>query len=175
MNKFLIGLVFGIIIAGGIAIYLNGSQLRFIKDISFRDNKPNNSNSILAIKPGSSLKIDTSNTNASTPINYDFYQVLQGSPTTRSKSQSATINNNQPTNHVALNYYIQVGAFSDISRAKNLQAQILLLGINVNFKQVTLNNKTIYRLFIGPISDSKQANVILNRLTDNHINAFLTK
>ncbi len=72
-------------------------------------------------------------------------------------------------------FFIQVGAFSDLSNAEQLRQRLLVLGNDlVNISQAVVNGQVLNRVRIGPISSVTDADQIVYRLaelgvTEHHI------
>lgn len=72
-------------------------------------------------------------------------------------------------------FYIQVGAFSDPDNAENLRRKLNNIGDTlVKISQVVVDNRSLYRVRIGPLSDIEYADKIVQQLIqldehDHHI------
>ena len=194
MNKFLIGLILGIVIAGGLAIYLNGAPTQFmaLKGVnSAASNAPTNANPSakpVLLAPGTkSQQINASNTDAS-GTNYEFYDVLQGKKvssktanTVTPQSSSVRITSSDAVEGIldggiqSHKLFVQAGAFANSSRAHDMQSRLLFMGIKSSIRDGQGNNKVVHRVLIGPIDTSTQAQQIINQLFDQKINAVLVK
>lgn len=180
MNKFIIGLILGIAIAGGIAFYLNNAPSQFISKVSHNESGGiTTSSSPIILAPGTKLQeIDSAPTtsvdnqavgsanNASAP-DYDFYNILQGK-----KANASTAP--QPAAKVS-KYYIQAGAFSDQNLANDMKARLALLGFDALIKSQQDNGKMINRIIVGPLNSEAQAMEIIRQLANDDIKATLIK
>ena len=178
--KFILGLLIGIGIAGGVAFYLNKAQNPFV-DKGFNGNSSSpisyikNSSQPLVLAPGikmqeaSSAPIASPKPAASTPTNYDFYDVLQGKKNLQSQSASAPSTNVAKVKHYAL----QVGAFSDPDLANDMKAKLALLGFNVKIQSQQNNGKFINRVTIGPVDTNEQAQDLQNQLKQQDISSTI--
>jgi len=61
-------------------------------------------------------------------------------------------------------FYIQIGAFSSLENAEQLRMRLDSTKDNARIYQTVINNKTLYRVRIGPLSDVKTADNIVARL-----------
>jgi rare lipoprotein A len=62
-------------------------------------------------------------------------------------------------------FYIQVGAFSELDNAENLRRKLNAIGDSlVKISQVVVDNRSLYRVRIGPLSDVKYADRIVQQL-----------
>jgi len=72
-------------------------------------------------------------------------------------------------------FYIQVGAFSELGNAENLRRKLNNIGDSlVRISQVVVDNRSLYRVRIGPLSDVEYADRIVQQLIqldeyDHHI------
>ena len=62
-------------------------------------------------------------------------------------------------------FYIQVGAFSELDNAENLRRKLNAIGDSlVTISQVVVDNRSLYRVRIGPLSDIEYADRIVQQL-----------
>jgi len=77
--------------------------------------------------------------------------------------------------HSPGDFFIQVGAFSELGNAENLRRKLDTIGnVLVKISQVVVDNKSLYRVRIGPLSDVEYADKIVQKLIqldehDHHI------
>lgn len=182
MNKFLIGLILGIAIAGGLAFYLNNMPNQFVNKAVTNNNASGaigSGEKPMILAPGTKLRQaeDQSGSNkannASEP-NYDFYEVLQGkkasAPAKASNNNANKVASSAP---VATKYYILAGSFADPSLANDMKARLALLGISSRIKAQQEDGKMINRVIIGPFANEDQTNSVKQQLDDNSISATL--
>ncbi len=184
MIKFIVGLVLGIAVAGGLAYYLNNAPTQFV-------NKVSNSNAGMSTKgsapivlaPSTKYQVaesnatastshgssnsDTTDKNASAP-SYDFYDVLQG---------KKTAGNNQDAGSAAKvsKFYVQAGSFSSQDKANDMKARLALMGIDAKIKSQQQDGKMINRIIIGPFDSEADAENTMAQLKDNEVSATLVK
>ncbi len=180
MNKFLVGLVLGIAIAGGLAVYLNNVPAPFLnKDLVATSN--NNSSGTMILAPGTKIKPevdssnDNSNKNNASEGNYDFYDVLQAQKAVNNNSDDA---NTKPVASAPIPktvFFVQAGAFSSQELAADMKAQLALLGVDSTIKSQTAGNNTVNRVLVGPFTNEQNAQKIINQLSDGHINSALVR
>lgn len=76
---------------------------------------------------------------------------------------------------VTLDRYLQLGAFTSHDNAYTLQQKIIALtNATVRIKDVKLNDKTIYRVQIGPFKSEKESNSIQKTLSEQGITQIIT-
>lgn len=182
MNKFLVGLILGIAIAGGLAVYLNNAPTPFLnKDLVATSN--NNSSGIMILAPGTKIKVEASannsdagNKNNASEGNYDFYDVLQSEKAVSHSPQEASIKQSasSPPQPKTI-FLVQAGAFSTEDLASNMKAQLALIGITSTIKSQDVGNNTVNKVLIGPFSNEEDAQKTINQLSDEQINAVLIR
>ena len=78
----------------------------------------------------------------------------------QTRVQSVTKAANDP-----LQFFIQVGAFSELPRAENLRDKLAVLGAKlVNISKAVITGKTLYRVRIGPLDSIEYADQIVTQL-----------
>lgn len=181
MNKFIIGLILGIAIAGGLAYYLNNAPSQFVNRVT---NNPTssiveNASAPVILAHGTKYQVaassavvaknnsDSNNTaNASEP-SYDFYDVLQG-------KKSVSNSSNVAAAKVTV-YFLQVGSFDSQDLANDMKARLALQGVDAKIKSQQENGKMINKIIIGPFDSEDEASAVMSKLNDNDINAKLIK
>ena len=172
--KFFIGLFLGILVAGGVAFYLNKAPNPFV-DKGFNNNdhahQLSNSSGPLLLAPGT--KMATASAPRAKPqasaTNYDFYDVLQGNKDINPKSPAAT-----PPPPVML-IMLQVGAFANQDSANNMKARLALLGYSSRIKQQQQDSQIVNRVLIGPLASMEQAQSLVEQLNNQDIAATIIK
>lgn len=185
MNKFIIGLVLGIAIAGGLAYYLNNAPSQFINKVVNNESGgvSANASAPVVLAPSTKYQVaasnavarqqnqaadaNASNVSASAP-NYDFYDVLQG-------KKSAASSPNADSAAKVPRFYLQAGSFSSQNLANDMKARLALLGIDARIKSKPEDGKIINRIIVGPFDSEDEANDSMAKLKDNDINATLIK
>ena len=72
-------------------------------------------------------------------------------------------------------YQLQVGAFSDWSKADAMKGRLALLGVEPNIQVFHVKGQKIYRVRIGPTTDLKKIERIKIQLKAQNINTFIQK
>lgn len=170
MNKFLIGLILGVTIAGGVAFYLNSVPNQFENKVSNKEsgNMINNAGPLI-LAPGTKLqevRAEESKENASA-TNYDFYDILQGK-----RASNNNLDKPQETQGTPPPIYlVQVGEFAEESLANDMKARLTLFGVDANIKIEQVDNKPINKVIVGPFDSEDKANQLADRLSDEDISA----
>ena len=175
-----VGLILGLSIALGVAWYINKLPSPFVS----RD-KP------AASLPGTETKVEptapqaapaqedkqakaTSKTTTKDKPRFDFYKILPGveEPVTEKElKQAAKLP--APTKDV---YFLQAGAFQNMSDADNLKAKLALLGVEANIQSATLADKGLWhRVRVGPYTNVDELNRMRVALKQNGIDTSLIK
>lgn len=173
MNKFIIGLILGIAIAGGLAYYLNNTPAQFVNRVSNNANPTDNKSSApIILAPSTQLQevhnasqvVSSGATEQASAPSYDFYDILQG--------RKAADNTAKPENKPTM-FYVQAGVFDSQNGANDMKAQLALLGIDAKIRSQQVSGKIINRIIIGPFKTVDEANDIVAQLKDNDIQAKL--
>ena len=69
-------------------------------------------------------------------------------------------------------YVLQAGAFSTEKDADRRRAELALHGIESIIQRVRINEKNIYRVYVGPTEDLDQLNMLRSRLRAAKIDVF---
>ena len=175
-----IGLLLGLGIALGVAWYINKMPSPFVS----RD-KP------AAGLPGSETKLEppapqvapkqeekqakaTPKTATKDKPRFDFYKILPGSeePVTEQELKQAA-KQPGPSKDV---YFLQAGAFQNLSDADNLKAKLALLGVEANIQSANLAEKGLWhRVRVGPYTKVDELNQMRGTLKQNGIDTSLIK
>ncbi|MCX7972856.1 MAG: SPOR domain-containing protein [bacterium] len=85
-----------------------------------------------------------------------------------SNSESVIPETKQENNEKNLNidglYYIQLGSFSSIDNAKAMKTQLESIGLEPKVEQIIIEEKSIYRVIIGPYRTEEEAIEESNKL-----------
>lgn len=184
-----VGLLFGLILALGIALYLNKTP------IPLMSRKPAAEDAKTTGKPPALLGMPQSGTTpAPAPApkptatakapdkpRFDFYKILPGGeePVSerelRQRLRAATATKSQPAASQGV-YFIQAGAFQNPADADNQKARLAILGFESNVEPTTLPDKsTWYRVRLGPYTKVDELNTVRQALAQNGIDANLIK
>lgn len=95
------------------------------------------------------------------------------------KSESAKRNTDivkqAPKKNISYIYTLQVGSFLRFKDADKRKANLALLGIGSKIHAIKTNNKTHYRVLVGPYDDIKRINEIDAVMKSNNIRTLLLK
>ena len=173
-----IGLVLGILLALGVALFLNKTALPF-QDKYEGANKPTNGNGqtplALPGKPGGTVPEKQ---------HLDFYGILEGKSTTANPPVAGT--NPRPSTAATPPavaeplatelLYLQLGAFQKAADAENLKAKLALTGFDAAVQEVDIPNKgTMRRVRVGPFANAAEMNAARERLAQAGIAGTVIK
>ncbi len=171
-----VGLILGLSVALVVAWYINKLPSPFIS----RDKPP-------ASLPGSESKAEPPAPQVApkqeekqakaTPKDkprFDFYKILPGvEETVTEKELKQAAKQSSPTKDI---YFLQAGAFQNISDADNLKAKLALLGVEAKIQSATLADKGIWhRVRVGPYTNIDDLNRMRATLKQNGIDTSLIK
>jgi cell division protein FtsN len=71
--------------------------------------------------------------------------------------------------------YLQTGSFQNASDADNQKAKLALAGVEASVQQVMLQDKTWYRVRIGPFKRMEEVNSVRSDLAKQGIDANVVK
>lgn len=164
MVKFIVGVILGILLAGGLAYYLNNTASKqFINKYSNESILKSSNSEPIILAPGTSIKQAGSGAISESDNKYNFYDILTGKHTVNEKNAGVDVEDKV--------YYINAGVFTDDSMANDMKARIALLGIDSIVKAENSDGRIINRIIIGPFYNLDEANKILQKLANDKIQA----
>ena len=95
-------------------------------------------------------------------------QANQTNATPSAPTQVATI-----TPPARMNFFLQAGSYPTQSGAESVRAQILMLGQDAKLETAVSNNRTWYRVLVGPFKSRDDASKAQKQLSSNGINQTL--
>lgn len=195
----IIGLLLGIFLALGVAVWLNRSNPSSFVEKT----KP--------VEPLPPIKQPSSTTSApageapkgasSDPAQprFEFYQILPGEKDAKgtpaapkdvakdaaparadnlpsAAAESAPRNIPTPVKSADETLFLQAGAFQNIADAENMKAKIAFAGFEASVKPVNLPEKgTLYRVRLGPYKSQDEANRVKGVLSQNGVSASVVR
>ncbi len=161
-----IGLILGLMIAVGVAWYMNKTPIPFL-------NKPKPPEKAGPDISKALAKPDEKTTQQVEKPRFDFYKILPGAEEAVSEQQ---IKQAAKPGAPVENFLLQAGSFQNPADADNLKARLALLGVEAGVEPVNLAEKgTWYRVRIGPYSKVDEINRLRQTLAQNGIEASLVK
>lgn len=186
-----VGLVLGVCIAAGVVWYLNSSPLPFNKQVQTPrpDNKANGQPMALPGKPGDPIP----------EKRFQFYDILPGKadavpdkvakpeikaeePTKEEKKEEPKkdeVKKEEPKKEEVkeskVPLFLQAGSFSTAQDADNQKAKLAFMGVEAVVQQVMIQDKTLYRVRVGPYMKIDELNKVRAELAKSGIEAQLSK
>ncbi|MEQ1879791.1 MAG: SPOR domain-containing protein [Burkholderiales bacterium] len=168
----LIGMLIGISLALGVALYINKGANPF-----FQKSKPTDPPHKDTALPEPNKDVSPNGTKPPQAEGgkprFDFYKILPGSEEAVTDKE---FKRPAETGKVKDVYFLQVAAFQNPSDADNMKARLALAGIETQIQTATLpDGKVWHRVRLGPFSAQEQINKSRAMLKDNQIEANLIK
>lgn len=152
-----IGVLLGLCLALGVALYLNKSNPFSARDkpVSAEKREPTAEASKPAPPTGAPATqprpVEPADARQADAKRFDFYHILPG------KEEAITdtdLKRNRPPSAQREVYYLQAGAFQKSSDADNLKARLALAGLEAQIQTATLPDQSVWhRVRIGPYSN----------------------
>jgi cell division protein FtsN len=192
----IIGLLLGIFLALGVAIWLNRTSNPFVEKTKPVESLPAAKS---ATPPPVGAKADPANPDKP---RFEFYQILPGekdgankkaadapaakeSPKEAAKDAAKEVpkdsakdagKESAPPKSLNEIVYLQAGAFQSETEAENLKAKIAFAGFEATVKPVNVAGKgTLFRVRLGPYKSQDEVNRIKAVLSQNGIGASVVK
>ena len=164
-----VGLLAGMIIALGIAFYMNKTPIPFLT------RKPALEKPSEAGKPGEMAGMPAGKAAPAEKPKFDFYKILPGSEEPVSESELKAAAKAAPEAPKDT-YFLQAGSFQNPADADNRKAQLAILGFEAAVEPTTLPDKgTWYRVKLGPFTKVDEINKVRSTLATNGIDVSLVK
>ncbi len=171
-----VGLILGLSVALVVAWYINKLPSPFVSRDKPAASLPGSETKAEPPAPQAATKQEEKQAKA-TPKDkprFDFYKILPGveEPVTEKELKQAA-KQPSPTKDI---YFLQVGAFQNISDADNLKAKLALLGVEAKIQSATLADKGVWhRVRVGPYTNIDDLNRMRATLKQNGIDTSLIK
>jgi len=173
-----IGLVLGVCIAAGVVWYINKAPLPFNQNVQNGDNRPASATAsqepkALPGKPG----------DPAMEKRFQFYDILPGKadavPEKPATSTPADKPESKPEAKAGKEsrspLFLQAGSFSNAEDADNQKVKLAFMGIESTVQQVMIEDRTWYRVRIGPYFQLEELNKTRASLAKSGIEAQLSK
>ena len=180
-----IGLVLGVGIAAGVVWYLNKSPLPFVERVQPPAKvEPNGKNAAptqpLALpgKPGDPVP----------EKRFQFYDILPGkadavpdkapkpdAKPAEAKKDEKKDEKKEESKESKTPLFLQAGSFSTAQDADNQKAKLAFMGMEAVVQQVMIQDKTYYRVRVGPYTKLDELNKVRAELAKSGVEAQLSK
>lgn len=184
-----IGLVLGVAIAAGVVWYMNKTPVPFVA----KNMQPPRPEAPATGKGGQEapqpLALPGKPGDAVPEKRFQFYDILPGKTEAVPGAKPAEAGaregrkeeakKDEPRKDEAKEsrqpLYLQAGSFSKAADADNLKASLALMGVEASVQQVMVQDKTFYRVRLGPYSRVEEVNKVRSDLAKAGIDASLVK
>lgn len=187
-----VGLVLGICVAAGVAWYTSRSATPFVDKKVVRDKPPETANAAPAATgqpmsppvgapPAPPTPVALAGKPGDPPPNekrFQFYDILQGKSEPVPSKDAKPAKSETPAQDLkptAQAMYLQAGAFSKVSDAENLKASLAMQGVESVVQQVMIQDKTLYRVRLGPYARPEDANQVKQELAKSGVEVTAVK
>lgn len=172
-----IGLVLGVCIAAGIVWYINKAPLPFNGNVQQPQQERPVPEQPLALpgKPGDPVQ----------EKRFQFYDILPGkaevepdkatAPKAETEKEAAKPADKESAKESKVPLFLQAGSFSTAQDADNQKAKLAFMGIESAVQQVMIEERTLYRVRIGPYLKLDELNKVRAELAKSGIEAQLSK
>ena len=177
-----IGLILGVGMAAGVVLYLNKSPLPFNKQVMAPPDPVKSGQSGV---PGQPLALPGKPGDAIPEKRFQFYDILPGnadakpSKNTPPEVKKEEVKKEEPKKEEPKEsktpLFLQAGSFSTAQDADNQKAKLAFMGVEAVIQQVMIQDKTIYRVRVGPYNRIDDLNKTRSELAKSGIEAQLAK
>jgi len=175
-----IGLVIGVAIAAGVVFYLNKSPLPFVE----RAQPPAKAEGQAAAN-GQPLALPGKPGDPVPEKRFQFYDILPGKadavpdkapkPDAKKEEPKKEEKKEEPAKESKTPLFLQAGSFSTAQDADNQKAKLAFMGLEAVIQQVMIQDKTFYRVRVGPYTKIEELNKVRADLAKSGIEAQLAK
>lgn len=183
-----LGLVVGVAIAAGVVWYMRSSPSPFIEKQATAPKPQPAPTTPVAAAPTPApqpLPLPGKPGDPPTEQRFQFYDILAGKkeavpdpkapPPKDAKAQTGMSAAAPEAEKQTQKIFLQTGSFSKVADADNQKARLALLGVEASVLQVTLDDKTLFRVRLGPFSKMEDVSRIRSELAISGIEASLVK
>ena len=172
-----VGVLVGLLVALGIAFYLNRTPIPFMAGKTRPAEKEGTANT----KPAAIAGLPQGGAappSAAEKPKFDFYRILPGSeePVTEKELRERFRAKGGQQDGAKDVYFIQAGSFQNPADADNQKARLAILGFESSVEPANLPDKgTWYRVRLGPYTKVEDINRVRASLAQSGIDASLVK
>lgn len=166
----LVGMVLGLLVAGGIAWYILKTPSQFVNNV------PHEAVRLARdpVKPAPAKAAPETAEPASgvedAKPRFEFYKVLTDKQDASAPAKATPKVADKPVAKEA--YFLQAGAFAEADDADKLKAKLAMLGMEASVQAATLPDKTVWhRVRLGPYKSVDEMNKVSAELKQNGVNA----
>lgn len=171
-----IGLVLGVAVAAGVVLYMNKAPIPFVNKAPAKTEAPaQGSAPVAATKPAPQPVALPGKPGDPVPEKrFQFYDILPGKadavpdkpgaakPAAGAQTSEVKDDSKQPV-------FLQAGSFANPQEADNLKAKLAFMGQEALVQQVMVQDKTFYRVRVGPFYRAEEWNKVRTDLAKGGI------
>ena len=190
-----IGLVLGVVAAAGVVLYLNKSPLPFNKQVLAGNGAQSN-----AAQPTQPMALPGKPGDPIPEKRFQFYDILPGKAdavpekAAKPETQKEELKKEEPKKEETKKeetkkdeakkeepkesktpLFLQAGSFSTAQDADNQKAKLAFMGVEAVIQQVMIQDKTLFRVRVGPYSKIDELNKVRAELAKAGIEAQLSR
>ena len=169
----LVGMVLGLILAGGVAWYILKGPSPFVNYAPHEQVKlaPDPVKPppapVAKVEPDAVSAVASASGVGDTKPRFEFYKVLTDKPDAAPAQAGAKAAGKPATKEA---YFLQAGAFASADEADNLKAKLAMLGVEASVQAATLPDKTVWhRVRLGPYRSTGEMNKASAMLKQNGV------
>ena len=179
-----IGLVLGVVAAAGVVLYLNKSPLPFNKQVLAGNGAQSN-----AAQPTQPMALPGKPGDPIPEKRFQFYDILPGkADAVPEKAAKPEVQKEEPKKEEKKEelkkeevkesktpLFLQAGSFSTAQDADNQKAKLAFMGVEAVIQQVMIQDKTLFRVRVGPYTKIDELNKVRAELAKAGIESQLSK
>ncbi len=190
-----IGLVLGVVAAAGVVLYLNKSPLPFNKQVLENNGAQSNK-----AQPAQPMALPGKPGDPIPEKRFQFYDILPGKAdavpekAAKPEAQKEELKKEEPKKEETKKeeakkdeakkeepkesktpLFLQAGSFSTAQDADNQKAKLAFMGVEAVIQQVMIQDKTLFRVRVGPYSKIDELNKVRAELAKAGIEAQLSR
>lgn len=158
MYKFILGLVLGVALALGVALYLNKNAVPFITKVANKSTDDFTVSTPVDMQPGQLNDDNTTNNSKNQLSSFDFYTVLKD-------SKGAKLAKGSNQDNIQEVYFVQAGVFTKEDLADQMKASLALNGYNVRITVEQNVTTTKYHVIVGPLTTKQDMQKTVDALS----------
>ncbi|MDR3352078.1 MAG: SPOR domain-containing protein [Zoogloeaceae bacterium] len=174
-----VGLVLGVLISTGVVWYLNKMPVPFVSRVQPAPETKGQRPLDIPGKPGDSLPqpprapaTPTAPADASTPADSSAPADPSAAPPGAVPPVDSGDASQADAPQAARNHYLQAGSFSRPEEADRARANLAMKGLEARVEQVMVQEKTYYRVLLGPYDKTGEAGKVRAELAQAGIDAI---
>ncbi len=177
-----IGLVLGVGVAAGVVWYLNKSPLPFVEKVQAPPAKAEAPTSGGKVAPAEPVALPGKPGDPVPEKRFQFYDILPGKAdavpdktAAAPREEPKKEERKEEVKESRMPLFLQAGSFSTAQDADNQKAKLAFMGYEAVVQQVMIQDKTFYRVRVGPYTRLDELNKVRAELAKSGVEAQLSK